>query len=254
MKRLLCILFFILSLGTNALASDTVSYYTKYPFRPIQLSQYDNNEIMLLLKASADIMNYDCNNYNIHELTKSVLYTKDNFKVLGLSPAEEGRNDTLLKFCSSDFIDSVLYKVFRLDSEKPSADKLLEYSYYYSNGYYYYAGGFNTYFATDVIDISEVYEIDRDIYYIIFRNTYVEGARHNQFEFSSSVIAHDIDGYYLKRLNMNSEPLSYDELNAYVHKGIADVLPDFGKYLPYIIIIAGIAVITAVIYKYIFSR
>lgn len=251
MKRLIFILFFLLLSCINSYASDNISNYTNYPYKSIQLTQADNDEILLLLKASADIMSYDCKNYDIHELTKSVLYTKNNFKVLGLVPLYENSSNTSLKFCNSEFIESVLYKVFRLHPEKPSADKLLDYSYYYSNGYYYYSGGFNTYFATDVIDISEIYQITDNTFYVVFRNTYVEYNKPDQYEFSFAVVSCDNNGYYLKRLDMNSEPLSYNQLKEYAHNDIFNLLPGLKKYFPAAIILTGIILIVIVIYKYI---
>lgn len=234
---------FIFIIFCGSASAENAGYYKNYPYEQVHLSQNEYDSILLLLRASADIMNYDCHDTDIHKLTRYVLYTKNNFKVLGYQPVSESSGDTLLKYCDSEFVDSVLYNVFRLSPEKPSADMLTKYYYYFSNGLYYYSGGFNTYFATDVIGISEVYKISDDTYYIIFPNTYTESGASPQLEFSSAIIANDSLGYYIKRIDMNSEPLSADTLSNYTKKSVYDLLPDIRKYMPAVIIIAGLAVI-----------
>lgn len=234
---------FIFIIFCGSASAENAGYYKNYPYERVYLSQNENDSILLLLRASADIMNYDCHDYDIHKLTRYVLYTKNNFKVLGYQPVSENSSDTLLKYCDVEFVDSVLYNVFRLSPEKPPADMLTKYYYYFSNGLYYYSGGFDTYFATDVIGISEVYKISDDTYYVIFPNMYTEGNTSPRLEFSSAIVSNDSLGYYIKRIDMNSEPLSADALSEYSKKSFYDLLPDLRKYMPAVIIIAGLAVI-----------
>lgn len=229
----------------NNLKSLRVSSYTM-PRRP--LTDDENQELIYLIKSCADLMKYDSENYDIHTLMRHTLYTYRNFTLLSSIPPNHSSSGKIA-LCSSDFIDDVLYKAFRLQPERPAVNMLTELGYCYNNGYYYSAGGYDTYFATDVEEITDSFKLDDGNILIIFKNSYTEGETPPIPEISSAVAAQDDNGFYLINLNMGGDLPSRQEDHAQESNETSNSVTD--AYMPLFIIIISLAVIGIIIYRFI---
>lgn len=214
---------------------------------PVQnLSEKEKQELLYLVKACADLMEYNSKDYDIHTVMRHMLYTYKNFTLLSNIPPQHSQSGSI-QLCGSDFIDDVLYKAFRLTPEKPAVNMLTELGYCYNNGFYYSAGGYNTYFATDVKEILSAYTLPDDSILLIFKNEYTEGDSSAVQEISSAVAAKDKNGFYLLSLNMGGE---LPDIHGTVHHDTeTDTEPNNVKaYYPLFIAIIGLALIGIIIY------
>ena len=167
-----------------------------------ELSSSEKSEILRLIKACADIMEYDSESSDDTELIRRVLYSHDNFKLLSSLSSGFTNIDGNIKLCSADFTDDVMQKAFRRTPEKPPVNMLTSLGYCYNNSSYYYTGGYNTYFATDVQELIRIMKLSDTDLFIVFSDTYKEGDAEPLLEYSTAVISRDKNGFYLKRLDM----------------------------------------------------
>lgn len=220
----------------------------KIPLREVILTNSEKSDILLLLKACADIYTFNPTDYDIDYLTLHVLYTHKNFALLSKIPTQSSENTTI-KMCSEPFIADVMYKAFRITPKKPALNMLTETGYCYNNGLYYYRGGYKNYFATDIKEIIKSYAIADNSIYVIFKNTYTDSSTPVSEEYSSATLKKDKDGYYLTSLYMGK---LIDNPQTITSPDTIEKAPLlYKRYIPVFIILIASAVIGIVIYFYI---
>lgn len=174
---------------------------SQIPYPNAELDPDDTEELMNLIKSCADIMDYDSNDYDLDTLTRHVLYTRENFRLLtDLSPMySKGGN---INMCSTEFIDDVMYKAFRLKPERPPVNMLTHLGYCVNGNSYNYTGGYNVYFATDIKNIIRTVKGEDNNIFIVFSDTYTEGDKKPIFEYSTALAKRDSNGFYITQLHM----------------------------------------------------
>ncbi len=214
------------------------------PLTSVELDSNDKEEILNLLRACADIAEYDSRSYDIDELTRRVLYTHRNFTALTSLSAKSSEANPDLKFCSYDFIADAMRRAFRIEPKKPPVNMISELKYCFNNGNLYYTGGYSGYFLTTVGDIIRSYETGENTLYIIFSDTFTD-AEHTPFpEYSTAEITRDPDGFYISSLRMGGD------LNDLYESLQPEPEPDPGIFryiLPALIALAALAAIGIVI-------
>ncbi|MGN0164205.1 MAG: hypothetical protein ACI4EA_11600 [Candidatus Ornithomonoglobus sp.] len=213
------------------------------------ISDKEKEQLLLLLKACADITEYDSNSYNENELMLRMLYTYKNFTVLSdIEPRSGGTSDK--KLLNSAFADDAMYKAFRIKPEHPGVGQLTELGYCYSGGYYYYTGGYSGYFATDVKEINSISKISDSALYIVFTDTFTDPNTPLVTEQSTAVVARDSDGFYLKELHMGSNP--GPSASAAAAPAVSSAAHNtLKRVLPVIILLLAFAAACVVFYIYI---
>ena len=189
----------------DTLNSIKLSEITNLRLDDAALSDAERSELLSLVKSCADLMHYDSETSDENELVRHVLFTHKNFKLLSSAPDNASDTGGGLKLCGGSFIDDVMQKAFRRTPEKPPVNMLTTLGYCYNNGCYYYTGGYNTFFSTDNITLVRVLSLSDTALYVIFSDTYTEGASDPIFEYSTAVVSRDEDGFYLTRLDMGGD-------------------------------------------------
>ena len=201
----------------SRLKQETISQYS-FVNRLNSISSEEIDSIKTTLSACADIMRFDIKNYNYDTLFKYVLYTHKNFQLLTDIPANAGSSSSLgynnVSIVSSDYIDYVMEKVLRITPEKPPVNNLLSRGFCYSDGYYYYTGGFDVYFATEILDLAGVYDIGGGVTFVVFSDVYYEGNTSTP-EYSFAILQKSSGGYSLLRLGMGENLPSQEEVRRY---------------------------------------
>lgn len=176
------------------------------------ISDTEKQNILALVTACADIMDFDINDFDYNTLMKYILCTNQNFKILTSINSEYIADSGGISIVSAEYIDHILQSVFDLSAEHPAVNSLLSRGFCVDNGYYYYKNIFNTFYATDVIGIEGVYRLGGDIVYVVFTDIYRQGD--NSFpEYSYAVIRKTDSGTYnLLKLGMGRRLLSEREL------------------------------------------
>lgn len=215
-----------------------------------ELADTDKSEILKLLRACADIYEYDSEQSDDDSLMRKVLYTHQNFSSLTSTPLVSSEENESLKLCSAEYITSVLYNVFRKTAPRPAVNMLTEIGYCYNNGYYYYSGGYTDYFRTEVHDILKVFKTAENNLYIIFSDTYTENDN-TLNEYSSAIIGKDKDGYFIKKLKMGDDFKNISSLTDTENENTFSFSQNFKKAVPFIIMLFTLAAVGAVIYFYI---
>lgn len=243
---------------TKILAEPYDTYNTLNDLKYLKIKSYalprrtlagaEESELLKLIKSSADLMEYDSDNYDIHTVMRHTLFTYRNFTLLSDIPPDRTDVGSIM-LCSSDFIDDVLYKAFRLEADKPAVNMLTELGYCYNNGSYYSVGGYDTYFATDVKEITDVFTLPDGSLLVIFSDTYTEGNSQPIPEISSAVAAKDDDGFYLLKLSMGSDLPDRSSFIAEDDRTQPD--SDKSVYLPLIIAVICLSIIGIIIYRFI---
>ncbi len=213
------------------------------------ISAKDKEQLLLLLKACADITEYDSSAYNENELMLRMLYTYKNFAVLSDIPPQSGGTDNK-KLLNSTFADEVMYKAFRIKPEHPDVSRLTELGYCYSGGYYYYTGGYSGYFATDIKEINSISKISDSEFYIVFTDSFTDADTPLIMEQSAAVAAKDSDGFYLKELHMGGNTGPTESAAAEADGGNSPHA-SLKLFLPVIILLTAFAAACIVFYIYI---
>lgn len=235
MKKLFSAFIFALLLFPSAARAESAS-----------LTAAERDEILLLLKACADVARYDAADYDEHELMRRILYTSENFRVLSDLPLNSG-GEGKRRLVSAAFIDDAAYKAFRLRPEHPGADRLTELGYCYVGGIYYYTGGYIGHFATDIKEITAVRRLSGSELYVEFDDTFTDAKTPLRSERSSAVIDRDADGIYLKALYMGGVPSPETAAPENADRGKAPL----ERFLPAIILLLALAASAVVFYAFI---
>ncbi len=214
-----------------------------------RLNDTDTDELITLIKCCADIPDYEAGRSDKDKLTLNVLYTHRNFMLLtDIDPGSaEGHNG--LKLCRESFINDAMYKAFRLKPDRPALNMLTTLGYCANNGYYYYSGGYSIYCNTLINGIARSFYLDDGTLYIIFSDTYIEGANTPIDEYSTATALKDSDGWYLTSIQMNSDFSRLSDDNA-MHKsehGNA-VIDTIVRLLPFTVLLFAVAAAGVVIY------
>lgn len=201
----------------NSLKEETIA---EYPFtnKINTITAEEAAKIKTTLTACADIMSFDIKDYDYDTLFKYVLYTHQNFQILTDIPSGSGNSSSLgynnVSIVKSDFIDYIMEKLFRITPEKPPVNNLLSRGFCYSDGYYYYTGGFNVYFATEVLDLVGVYDMGGGVTFVVFSDIYYENDTQTP-EYSFAVLQKTGETYSLLRLGMGENLPSQEEVKKY---------------------------------------
>lgn len=209
----------------------------------------DYNDLLPIIRACADIPDYDRDNTDINKLMIGVLYTFQNFETVVSTPSNADTSGSL-HMCNGEFIREIMNKIFRLNAPEPSPEKLTQLGYYYSNGIYYYMGGYTAYFATNVNRITNAIPLDDGGVYVIFENTYTENNNEPATEHSAMRFAKDDIGYYVSSIDMG---LDYSTLNEQLktQSPTSPYLDTLNNALPFIIIVITVTVSVIILVKFI---
>lgn len=206
-----------------------------------------NTELLHLIKACADIGDYNYETTDKNELMLRFLYTYRNFEIITDKEPFITQSDNI-KMCRTDFVRDAVYKAFRLDAPTPSPANLTKLGYCENNGYYYFTGGYSEYFATDVRNIEKIVTLDDGTFYVIFSDYYQEGTNTPQLEYSSMQIGQDKDGYYVIAIDMDDD---FTKLNTLL-KPMSEIgiFDNLSEYLPAFIIVLTISAVGFVFYRF----
>ncbi len=207
--------------------------------------EYDNAKLLTLIKACADIGDFDSVDYDENDLMRRFLYTYRNFEILSDIPSYAVTSDKVT-MCSSAFVNDAVYKAFRINPPSPAPSMLTELGYCENNGFYSFYGGYTDYFATDVLDILKIVTLHDGSLYVIFNNEYRHGDN-IKTEYSSMIIGCDNDGYYVKAINMDDD---FARLRELINPPSESTDISVRKHLPVIVI--GFTILSVCVASYIF--
>ncbi len=211
----------------------------------------ESPELLRLIKACADIGDYNSETTDKNELMLRFLYTYRNFEIITDTEPFPTQSDNL-KMCRTDFVKDAVYNAFRIDAPAPSPEMLTELGYCENNGYYYFKGGYSEYFATDVREIQKIIPLDDGTLYVIFSNYYQEGENPRRLEYSSMQIGRDNDGYFVIAIDMDDD---FRKLNTLLNpKPETRSFDNLLKYLPFGIIILSLGTASVVFYRFFLRR
>ena len=181
------------------------------------ISDTEKNSLLTFIKACADIMEFDADNYDYDTLMQYLLSSNQNFSILTDMDCTLTKNDENIFIVNAEYIDHILQTYFNITPAHPAVNSLISRGFCVDNGYYYYRNIFNTFYATDVIDIEAVYKLNTDTYYTVFTDIYRQG--NTSFpEYSYAVIRKTDNGTYnLLKLGMGKPFLSTKELESFNH-------------------------------------
>lgn len=183
-----------------------------------EMSVTEKENIRLLLGACADIMRFDRGNYDFDTLMKYILCTHGNFAVVSsLSPeaSVSGTSADGISIVNGEYIDNIVTTIFKLTPQHPPVNALVERGYCYSNGFYYYKNIFNTFFYTQIQDITEIYSLGGGIYYVVFNDIYYENNTASNEQSFAVIQQNDTLPYSLIRIGMGEKLLTQTEIIAY---------------------------------------
>ena len=207
----------------------------------------DDTQMLHLIKACADIGDYDVENSDIDELMRRFLYTYRNFEIVSDIEPHAVQSGKLI-MCNKDFVKDAFYKTFRLNAPEPAPDRLTDIGYCVNNGFYCFSGGYTEYFATDVKEITRVIPLNDNSVYVIFSDYYRSGTNEPVFEYSSMIIGKDSEGYFVKRIKMNDD---FKDLHSLLNtEDVSQSAPDKNPYIPIAVIAVTLLSSIAVFYIY----
>lgn len=176
------------------------------------ISDTEKQNMLAIVKACADIMDFDINNYDYDTLIKYILCTNQNFKILTDIDPEYIPDSGGTSIVSAKYIDYIIQTVFNISPTHPPINAFISRGFYTDNGYYYYKNIFNTFYATDIIDMEAVYDLGGGIFYTIFTDIYRQGDISFP-EYSYAILKKTQSGSYnLLKLGMGRKLLSEHEL------------------------------------------
>lgn len=192
----------------------------------------EDTEIISLIKACADIGNYDCENGDDNELMLRFLYTYRNFEIITDTEPLTASNGKI-KMCDEKFVQNAFWRAFRKTAPSPDTSKLTELKYCKSGKYYQYIGEYSEFFATDVLDITEIIQLSDGTFYAVFRNTYKTETTPERLEYSFMRLGRDKEGYYVLSINMND---TFANLKSQIQTANQVQKPSKPQYAPIIVI------------------
>lgn len=213
----------------------------------VRAQDLHNTELLRLIKACADIGDYNRETTDENELILRFLYTYRNFEIITDKEPFITYSDNI-KMCRTDFVKDAVYRAFRIDAPTPSPQQLTTLGFCENNGYYYFTGGYSEYFATDVNAIEKIIPLDDGTFYVIFSDYYQESANPSQLEYSSMQIGRDKDGYYIIAIDMNDD---FTKISSLLQpKSETRHLHYLLKYLPVVIIFISLVVSGFVFHRF----
>lgn len=219
-KRIIFMILMLISLSTDTYAQSAC------------------DKLLPIIKACADIGEYDMTATDTPDLVRRVLYTCENFEILSDQPS---KYDTAgnLSMCNAEFIDDVLYDVFRIDEIDAAPENLTEYGFFKSNGYYYYSSvGYTNSFATDVKEIIKVINLDDGSKYVLFSNTRQDGESPQCSKISAVRFSYDDLGCYVSAIDTDAELSYLDKLESIDERPLnPPILERIKSYLPVAVIV-----------------
>lgn len=201
-------------------------------FTTVHADSTEDTELISLIKACADIGNYDCENGNDNELMLRFLYTYRNFEIITDTEPLTASNGKI-KMCGEKFVQNAFWRAFRKTAPSPEPSKLTELKFCKSGGYYQFIGEYSEYFATDVLDITETIPLTDGTFYAVFRNTYKTETTPERLEYSFMRLGRDDEGYYVLSINMND---NFTNLKSQIQTANQAEKPSMPKYAPIIVI------------------
>lgn len=213
-------------------------------------TDHDTQELLLLIKACADLTEYDSSDYDVDHLMRDVLYTHRNFMWLTSLKPESRSGYSGLNLCSADYIKSIMHRAFRIDAPKPAFSELNSKGYALNRGMYYWSGGYTAYYATEVHDIVQVYSPDRNTLHVVYSDTFIEEGKNAKQEYSSASFKYDDEGWYLTAIHPGGTPAPTETALPPTQE-INSAINTIRLYLPFIIVLLALAAIGLVIYFHI---
>lgn len=199
----------------NSLTEKTINEYSMLNCINT-ISESERKNLLTFVRACADIMNFDINDYDYDTFMQYLLSGNQNFKILTDVKCSFSKTDDEINIVNASYIDYILETYFNITPKHPSVNALVSKGFCVDNGYYYYKNAFNTFYATDVIDLKAVYKLNDNTYYTVFADIYRQGDKTFP-EYSYAIIANTNNGSYnLIKLGMGKELLSEKELSQYM--------------------------------------
>ena len=213
----------------------------------VSVMAYDNSEFMPYINSCSHIRQFSGDEKDTHSLVFEVLNNHHKFNNLSsLTPSSTQTG--ALKMCNADFIDDIIFKTFRINTPRPSPEKLTELGYYYNNGFYYYKANTVAQSVT-VNEIIKTVTLDDGGVYVIFTDTFTTDTS-TVFENSAMKFYHDSSGWYVKTINMG---LDFSNLSQHL-KTPAPATPYIEfvwNILPLLVFILTVTVAIVILYKFV---
>ena len=170
----------------------------------------EKNDMMTVIKACADVMEFDIRDYDYDKTVKYILCSNQNFKILTDIPSNYIADSGGISIVGTEYIDYILKNVFDLPTEHPGVNLLTRRGFCVDSGYYYYKNNFG-YYATDILDAEGIYNLGNNMYYIVFSDIFrLESSAVP--EYSYAVLEKNSGGYKLIKLGMGKNLLFEREL------------------------------------------
>lgn len=170
----------------------------------------EKNDMMTVIKACADVMEFDIRDYDYDKTVKYILCSNQNFKILTDIPSNYVPDSGGISIVGTEYIDYILKNVFDLPTEHPGVNLLTRRGFCVDSGYYYYKNNFG-YYATDILDAEGIYNLGNNMYYIVFSDIFrLESSAVP--EYSYAVLEKNSGGYKLIKLGMGKNLLFEREL------------------------------------------
>ncbi len=172
-----------------------------------------------LISACADVVIFDQNNYDLIKLLKNILYTYPNYQNL-TSIKPDYRENTIetgyenIHSLNGEYIDFIIEDIYGVAPEHISVNNLINTGVCYTNGKYYYTGGYTKNFKTQITDISAIYDLGWDKYYVVFNDEYTEDDN-TISEYGFAVIDTSDEIYGIERIEIGTTLLNDNEIASY---------------------------------------
>lgn len=193
----------------NALKKKRIDSY-KMPNLVNTLPDAEKQNIMKIITACADVMDFDIRDYNYDKTVKYILCSNQNFKILTDIPSRYAQGGDELSIVSAEYIDYIITNIFGLTPEHPEVNLLTVRGLCVDNGYYYYKNSFG-YYATDILKTDGIYDIGDNMYYVVFSDIFRFESSAVP-EYSYAVLRKDNGGFKLIKLGMGKNLLFENEL------------------------------------------
>ncbi len=175
---------------------------------------YEN--ILNLIESCADVVIYDRNDYDPVKLLKNILYTYKNYE--SQVPVSPDYNENTIETgyeniqsLSGEYTDYILKNIYGAVPEHMSVNNLINTGVCYTNGKYYYTGNYTKDFMTTITDISAIYDLGYNNYYVVFNDEYTED-NNTISEYGFAIIDTSDEIYNIKRIEIGTTLLNDDEI------------------------------------------
>ncbi len=172
-----------------------------------------------LIASCADIVKFDRTNYDLTKMLKNILYTYQNYEnQTSISPdyyentIETGYEN--IHSLNGEYVDFILTSIYGVVPQHMSVNNLINTGVCYTNGKYFYTGKYTKDFKTEIIDISAMYDLGWNKYYIVFNDEYTQD-NNTISEYGFAVIDTSSDVYSIERLEIGTRLLNDNEIASY---------------------------------------